>query len=324
MPTARNIQPREPLTRTSIPPLMATTDFVEKYRSLAVFGGIAGGLFLVGFAAIFIAIDHDDIEAVKVAKREMVRDQDQALADAQAAIVKQQTLLAVLDDYRTTERKLRDTEIKCAAADGLATDLRAGNDGLRQQIDALQAELVAYRDRYRQFARLGAKGEKLGTLTTASGKSFEQAAISEVDAVGVRVIHSAGKTRIPYEELPPALQDRFQFDPAQRDALLAQESAVSAAHGSAADAATAAQQVQRKETAVAERTQHQEETEQALAGKKEDLSMINAELLQLGRDLADEQRKTSRNTGPIKARIAAKQQQRTSLQAEISRLQSEL
>jgi len=106
------------------------------------------------------------------------------------------------------------------------------------------------------------------------------------------------------------------------DRRLAKGRAPGAAQSSGADAATAAQQVERKESNEAEKTRRKEETERALAEKKTELAMTNAELLQLNRSLADEQQKTTRNTGPIKARIAAKQQQRAQLQAEISRLQA--
>jgi chromosome segregation ATPase len=303
---------------------MAITDFVEKYRSLAIFGGLVGGLLLAGLIVIFRLIERDDVEAVKVTQRQMVRDQDLVIEEQRAAIAKRQVRLAELEAYRETERKVRDADIEVAAAGSLVTDLQSGNEGLRRQIDALRAELAAYKDHYRQFARLRAKGEKLGTLTTRSDKTFNQAVIAEVDAVGLRVIHAEGKTRIPYEELPAALQDRFQFDSAQRDALLAREAAANTAHRDAADAATSAQQAQRKEADEAAQARHKEETERELAEKKDELAMTNAELLQLNRSLAEEQQKTSRNTGPIKARIAAAQQQRSRLQAEISRLQSEL
>lgn len=67
--------------------------------------------------------------------------------------------------------------------------------------------------------RKKAEGEVLATLSLQSGKEYANVAITQVSDVGISIRTSSGTARIPAEDLPRALQDRFQFSV---DAAMAQ------------------------------------------------------------------------------------------------------
>lgn len=59
--------------------------------------------------------------------------------------------------------------------------------------------------------RKKAEGEILATLSLKSGKEYANVAITQVSDVGISIRTTSGTARIPAEDLPPALQERFQF-----------------------------------------------------------------------------------------------------------------
>lgn len=78
-------------------------------------------------------------------------------------------------------------------------------------------------------ARKAAKGEKLDTLSTKRGRTYNKVTISGVDEVGVKIVHEAGTARIKFAELPDLFQRRFGYDPNRADELLNRERALAQA-----------------------------------------------------------------------------------------------
>ncbi|MFP6879104.1 MAG: hypothetical protein VCA37_19915 [Roseibacillus sp.] len=83
-------------------------------------------------------------------------------------------------------------------------------------------------------ARKAAKGEKLDTLSTKRGRTYNKVTISGVDEVGVKIVHEAGTARIKFAELPDLFQRRFGYDPNRADELLNRERALARARDLAA------------------------------------------------------------------------------------------
>lgn len=78
----------------------------------------------------------------------------------------------------------------------------------------------------------------LGTLKTREGKVLEGVKIVGADAVGVKVIHSGGTARLPYERLPKELAARFPRDADAAKEQLEKEAQQEAAHDRSMDQAT--------------------------------------------------------------------------------------
>jgi hypothetical protein len=73
----------------------------------------------------------------------------------------------------------------------------------------------------------------VGTLKTRDGKVLEGAKIVGHDSVGVKVVHSSGTARLPYDRLPRELAARFPRDPAAAKRQLEKEARQDAEHEAA-------------------------------------------------------------------------------------------
>lgn len=71
---------------------------------------------------------------------------------------------------------------------------------------------------------------EVGTLKTREGKVLEGVKIVGADAVGVKVIHSGGTARLPYERLPKELAARFPRDAGAAKEQLEKEAREEVAH----------------------------------------------------------------------------------------------
>jgi hypothetical protein len=103
-----------------------------------------------------------------------------------------------------------------------ATEVRA----LEQAMTKKMAQLEAVRGKWVDRERKQAEGEKIATLFLKSGKEYENVVITQVTDVGLGIRTENGTSRIPAEELPVVLQNRFHF---RADAALAQIRAEQAA-----------------------------------------------------------------------------------------------
>lgn len=73
---------------------------------------------------------------------------------------------------------------------------------------------------------------ELGTLTTigAGSRTFDGVKVVSSDAVGIRIMHEGGTSRIAYDKLPPELRQRFAVDPEAAKEQLRKEAEQNAAH----------------------------------------------------------------------------------------------
>ncbi len=100
-------------------------------------------------------------------------------------------------------------------------------------------------------------------IITTDGKFYKSCAVTQVEPDALRVMHSDGAARIPYEKLPSALQKQY-FDP---DKVAAYREQVAAARKAAEEAAAAKAEEERRQRAIAaaqadERRQQEEEARQ--------------------------------------------------------------
>lgn len=303
---------------------MSFSDLMQSGRGPGVVGMLLAMLVLGGFGILFLFAIEDEPKDAKLTPEGIILEQEKEIAEIKAAITQRKANLDVLPKLQETEKKARETKREVLFATGRAESTRAGIADIKAKITATDEEFVKYKDLYREFSRLGAKGENLGNLTTKKGVTHEEVTVREVDAVGMAIKSKTGYFRIPYEELPDTLQDRFQFDPAQRDAKLAKE------HGEHNDLNAAARQVEEQRKAEEDQRKSQEdgdremETKRRITEIKTEMASINSELGQLQAELNREMLKKLRNTNAVKSKIAAKQARKTTLAAELSRLQSSL
>ena len=303
---------------------MSFSDLMQSGRGPGVVGMLLALLVLGGFGLLFMMSVDDAPKDTKITTQGIILEQEKEIAELKATITQRQTRLEVIPKLKETETKARETKRELLFATGRADATRTGIADLKGKIAAIDEEFVKYKDLYRDFSRLGAKGQTLGTLTTKKGVTHEEVVIREVDAVGMSIKSKAGFYRIPYEDLPDELQDKYQFDPGQRDLKLAKEK------GEENDHTMAVRRAEEQTKAAEDGRKSKEQTEKIEQAKRRvqeiraEMTSIDAELVQLQSDLSREMLKKLRNTNAIKSKIAAKQARKTALAAELSRLQSSL
>lgn len=101
------------------------------------------------------------------------------------------------------------------------SELRSTASSLREEVDAMQADLPAFKEMAIRDHRQKAVGLKFATFETPTGKSFKDAQVVSVTDGGVTLRHSEGSARLSYEDL--AEGQRAQFGLEADRALAAKE-----------------------------------------------------------------------------------------------------
>lgn len=133
------------------------------------------------------------------------------------------------------------------------------------QVEAQVTANQDYLDDARMSNRLAARGEKIPRLALNSGRTYDDLTITKVTDVGLEIRHSLGAARVPFNELSPAMQDRFLYDPEVASLVISAERERAARYAVVADAAYA--KVKAEEAVLSEK-RAERESELALARLK--------------------------------------------------------
>jgi hypothetical protein len=89
-------------------------------------------------------------------------------------------------------------------------------------------------------------------ITTRDGKTYERAKVTGIYPDGLSITHSTGVTKVPFENLPDAIQKEYNYDPAK----------VAASSKAADEAAKAAAQRERERIALRAEQEARRQTDQ--------------------------------------------------------------
>lgn len=103
------------------------------------------------------------------------------------------------------------------------TDIDPQKQELKQQIEAVKAEMLAYYDRYKTNTQKQAKGLALDQLITRSGKQYLDVSVNRCTDSQISITHASGATRLPISDLPDALLDRLAYTNPFDDIVLEKE-----------------------------------------------------------------------------------------------------
>lgn len=309
---------------------MSFTELMSSGRGPGVIGMIMALIVLMGFGLLFMfAMDegfqggNQTIESVIAQQASEIQGYQYRIAEGGGKLAKSPARIAATRELSGTKRQ-NQALIENTAAHNLS--IQSG----KQNLSSLSQTFADYKDQYRTHVRSRAKGKTLAQLETRSGAVYKNVNIREVTPVGIQIRHDEGQKRIPFEELPEALIDYYQFDPEQKAMALVAESASRHEHEAAAavantafDEATAAQRAK-------EREEGREHLRAAIAAKQGQISSLNSEISGLERDIdranaeADAARAAGRmhlnKSGNITANIRSKRGRIATLQAEINQL----
>jgi hypothetical protein len=194
--------------------------------------------------------------------------------------------------------------------------IKANKADLAGKVDAFEA----YKDEYRAHVRGKAKGESINLLETQTGAVYKNVNIREVTAVGIQIRHDEGQKRIPFEELPVAMIERFQFDAKQKAAAVEKEKAAWNEHEAAVTAADMVSENQAAERAAKEAEALRQKNLRLMAAKQARISPLAEEIKNLEEALLKESEKRFSRAPQMRAQLANKQSELAALRAEVARM----
>ncbi len=308
---------------------MSFSEMMSSARGPGVIGMILGLMVLLGFGCLFmLAFDEGfqggkSIGSVIARQREEIANYQEGITNGQQALDKSPALLKNSDELDRLQRgsKLRQDNIT-----QLITRIANAKTDIANRLKVYEN----YKDDYRAYARGKAKGESIDKLETVTGAVYKNVTIREVTAVGIQIRHDDGQKRIPFEELPQAMKDRFQFDPSQKVKALADEAAARSVHEAAVAVADGlADQQAAKDRAKGVEENHQKVL-QTIAIKEAEIVSLKQDIISLRQDMsrASSEASSARAAGHIHIdrtsnvgdSIQSKQNRIAAVQAEINQL----
>lgn len=178
--------------------------------------GMLVGVIVLVFAGIFFSLMADQrfsfsknrnslshvIEEEKVelenVKKELEKARDHWIRECEPRTGQTDLVATFARESRTGSRRL---EALGEERDDAAAEMKRVSDAFAE-----------YQGRYRQQVRAEAAGEKVPELTTRSGRIYRDVTIWRVSAAGAEIRYAEGSTRLGPDELPPAWNERFQWD----------------------------------------------------------------------------------------------------------------
>lgn len=199
-------------------------DMLTSYRGAGVIGTVMG-IFVLGgfiFLSMFAFDPHyngsmQSIDSVIATQAREITLLESQLADAKRGYLKRLEVKGRQSELEVLLEKNEDKKEKLAKLGSLRERVKTAS----VKIDAEATDYIA---RYRDQIRTAAVGEVLPEIQI-SGRPIKNAVISQVTPAGIHVKYDEGISRIPVDELPEELRERFQFDATEVEAYLARERA---------------------------------------------------------------------------------------------------
>ncbi len=169
-----------------------------------------------------------------------------------------------LKEFRLSKRRdsgvleLEMLRLKSTGMAGSLASLTGQRDRLEQEIESLDARLMALRDDLLQERRQQALNRTFERLDANNGHSYQQVSVVAVDDAGVSIRHADGSARLRFGDLNEEHRQLFGLD---------QESALAAEEVEAADAAAYDRWIAQRLLVIHEEKESRELLDEAAARK---------------------------------------------------------
>lgn len=290
-------------------------------------------IVLLGFGLLFM-FAADDSERGGKSIESVIRSQAKDIEGYQSSITHGRKTLELAPARKAATKELA----------GIKRDNRTLQEDaarLTKKVEDCKVEIVGrneawevYKDEYRVYARGKAKGETMDQLETLTGAVYLNVAIREVTPIGIQIRHGDGQKRIPFEDLPEAMKDRFQFDPKQKDKAMAAELETQKGHDAAAVVADELAGQKMGEQRAKDSEEAKEKVRQEIAVKegliaslKQEITGLNSELDRAAADAVAARaagKMHMNKSGSINSNIRSKQNRISILQAEVGQMKARL
>ena len=298
---------------------MSFSDLMSSSRGPGVIGLLMATIVLLGFGCLFMFAYEPNAQGEGRNIQAIIRDQSSEinalsdqLNDKERLLEKESVRRAEAQSFVLTKASLeKNTELVANGRQKVAD--------LNGVISAKSKEFEDYKNAYRQMARSAAKGEALPELKTLDGMTYKKVILREVTAVGIQISHEDGIKRIPFDLLPGALQERFQYDPNQKEEALKREAVEQSEHDTAVDLSNQEFQEQaekKREAARMARARQYDESKKLLQQKEAEIHAMEAAIA------AERQKKFSRAPA-MEKRLSDKKVEFFALRDQVARLKSQ-
>lgn len=201
---------------------MSFSDMMSSERGPGVIGTLMGATVMSIFVMLFMFAFNDDMLGGGKSIKAVIRDQSEEINNLQLYVAEGRKNLGQIDDFELARKLTRASQV----TEQRLADLSSQVDTAEAGIENLVSDAAAYKESYRTMVRSDAKGTVILDLVLQGGKTYKNAVIHEVNPVGIDFRLDTGPKRIRFEDLPVALQVRFQFDPDEQARAVAAESAI--------------------------------------------------------------------------------------------------
>ena len=271
-------------------------------RGPGMIGMVLALIVLVGFGALFVLVFDESFQGGGPSLQSILKEQKADMESLNRRITYDKDRLARSTDIRSAAAEFAEKSRENEEQKATIAELQQTSDTLKSEIGAKEDAFEAYKDEYREYVRNAAVGEKMAALISTSGRIYKDVEIREVNSVGMQIRHQNGLKRIPYEELPEIMRDRFQFDEEQKQELIRAEREMQRKHEMAVAAARQAKKDQAENAEVEE----EEEMDTMEANKRvivlrRRAETLSSEIKELRRDIKNDMGKA------YNARIQGKQ-----------------
>lgn len=308
---------------------MSFIEMMESGRGPGVIGMVLALIVLLGFGTLYIFVFDESLQGGTGTIEYAIRQQRSEIDSLRNNIKRGEEELRRFPEYESASKELKSLISSNRMREGEIDGKRKNLQNANAQLAEVEKTFEAYKNQYRDFIRTKAKGQVFPELETAK-ETYQNVTIREVTPIGVQIRHDGGLKRIPYEELPPELQDLYQFDREQMAEALASETKQRSTHEAEAAAA---------DVVAAKLFEEQKAKSAAESLRKQQMDLANFEMKATAlqseiRALSEDRTRASADaaaaraagkmvldkTGNIDRDISAKRVRLAAIMAEIARL----
>ena len=188
------------------------SDFFENPRSPGLIGFALGGVILLGFGGLSMAVFDDRLNGNNASEiKDEIRDHDFNLLAVENEIKEAKRISARHQRNKEVYLKIENNKNKTARLENQKEELKAEIESKTASINQLSEEQLAYRDQYRTHERKRAIGEEYEEIALTTGKLLKNVKIREVLPDKIRFTTETGGSSVEWKELHEDWITRFQI-----------------------------------------------------------------------------------------------------------------
>lgn len=317
---------------------MSFSDLLTSSRGPGVIGTLLALFVLVGFGTLYMFVFDEGLQGGQKKIEAVIRDQGTLIGTHKIQIENFKTRIEDAKRLKAVADEADALKLRAENGAKRLADLREAKASAEAAVAAADEAWAKYRDEYRASEWAAAEGEELGDITTVSGRKYEKVRIRKVDHKGIQITDITGPKAIASEELPPELQDRFQFDEKIKQAVVKKENENLGIFSDNVEIAALNEKIAAKEesvrdlekeieaanAAIQEATTNQSRFEVAIARKRSEIAAERTKAVSRAPQMQEELRALERRAEQSTKSIPVNEAKVREATAAVSALKSEI